>query len=292
MKATATATKVRKYQHLFDQLQSLDVDVVWVNAARAREYLDAMILNRPINELRVAAYAHDMLAGRWLCTGDAIRVCDTGQTCDLQHRMHAVIKADQSEPGIEVPFLVISGVPFEAVRAIDTGQPRNVAQIMSISTQTRVMGANAMAAVCTAIVTAPNVPARYKVLSTQDRLDACETHGELAAWVYGRTRFPGCTKAVRAAIARACMNVGRDEMEPFCGVLASGVPSSGMQEWEYSAPLMLFRYLTTTAKGTGHVAERDRYLKTCSAIVLWRKHSVCGKLYAASEDPFQLPESG
>lgn len=211
MKATATATKVRKYQHLFDQLQSLDVDVVWVNAARAREYLDAMILNRPINELRVAAYAHDMLAGRWLCTGDAIRVCDTGQTCDLQHRMHAVIKADQSEPGIEVPFLVISGVPFEAVRA---------------------------------------------------------------------------------AIARACMNVGRDEMEPFCGVLASGVPSSGMQEWEYSAPLMLFRYLTTTAKGTGHVAERDRYLKTCSAIVLWRKHSVCGKLYAASEDPFQLPESG
>lgn len=80
--------------------------------------------NRKINDDRVRSYADDMKNGKWMVTGQAIQFDENGTLIDGQHRLYAIVKAKTP-----VRMMVVSNLPTETIKVIDTMQARTVSQI-------------------------------------------------------------------------------------------------------------------------------------------------------------------
>lgn len=78
--------------------------------------------NRHIREEQVAAYARDMLSGRWFMTGDTIGFNADGRLVDGHHRLEAVVAS-----GVSLHTFAVYGIGDEAHGAIDTGIKRTQA---------------------------------------------------------------------------------------------------------------------------------------------------------------------
>lgn len=98
-----------------------------ITPAVAAGWLQKMAPNRHVNEKAVDRYAADMRAGRWQSNGCTIVMGKSGQILDGQHRLRAIVKAD--EP---VSMIVVSGVDDEAFATIDTGRPRSVSDVLAV----------------------------------------------------------------------------------------------------------------------------------------------------------------
>lgn len=83
--------------------------------------------NRHLDMRMVHEYARSMRDGRWLMTGEAIKFGEDGRLKDGQHRLNAVVQAEQP-----VSMLVVRGVPNDAQDVMDTGRKRTVADALSI----------------------------------------------------------------------------------------------------------------------------------------------------------------
>lgn len=79
--------------------------------------------NRKVDEQWVKRYAEDMRQGRWMVTGDSIKVNPDGNLIDGQHRLWAVV-----ETGIAIDTFVVYNVPDETLDRIDRGRSRTTAQ--------------------------------------------------------------------------------------------------------------------------------------------------------------------
>lgn len=86
----------------------------------------------------VAFLANEMESGRWQMNGEPIIVSNTGRVLDGQHRLTACIKCGKS-----FKTIVVSGVPDECFKTIDTGMKRTTGNILQMA---GVPNANAMAA--------------------------------------------------------------------------------------------------------------------------------------------------
>ena len=89
-----------------------------ITPAMAQEWAGLNTRNRPVRYTKVAQFARDMTAGKWMLNGETIKIASDGTILDGQHRLYACIQA-------EVPFetVVIRGLPMEAQDTIDTGAP-------------------------------------------------------------------------------------------------------------------------------------------------------------------------
>lgn len=103
-------------------------DTLWITPEMAQEILDSTRYNRQVSKSTVAKYTRDMINGKWIFNGAPIRY--NGQTesgspelLDGQHRLRALIEAN-----MELPFLVISGIPAKCIRTMDDGKARSLAQ--------------------------------------------------------------------------------------------------------------------------------------------------------------------
>lgn len=88
----------------------------------AREFLNTMRVQRPLNTRRVITYAAMMSRGAWLCY-PAIEFNEKGEMVNGQHRCEAIILC-----GLTVPIHIIRGVSNKAQRAMDIGLKRNLNQ--------------------------------------------------------------------------------------------------------------------------------------------------------------------
>lgn len=93
-----------------------------------RAWLDKNKLNRKLATSHVKALAHDMKAGDWRLTGDAIRFDTNGDLIDGQHRLHACIEAN-----VPFPTFVLYGLGPDVKVAIDLGKSRTAADFMTMS---------------------------------------------------------------------------------------------------------------------------------------------------------------
>lgn len=93
----------------------------------AEEYLASNTFNRPLKARAVAEMAEDMLHGRWVFNGDAIRFSSEGRLLDGQHRLSAII-----ESGTPIPFFVVRGLSDQAFTTIDAGKARTAAQVLAL----------------------------------------------------------------------------------------------------------------------------------------------------------------
>lgn len=83
--------------------------------------------NRNVRERVVAAYAADMVAGRWRETGDNIKRAHDGTIIDGQHRLHAIVRS-----GITLRMLVVSNLPMEVQENVDGQTKRTFADVLSL----------------------------------------------------------------------------------------------------------------------------------------------------------------
>lgn len=94
----------------------------------AQDFLARNTTNRPLRQGLVSTYAADMLKGNWQHNGETIKTSVTGNLLDGQHRLHAIIKAN-----IPVKMLVVTSLPEDSFRTIDTGMRRTAGQILGLS---------------------------------------------------------------------------------------------------------------------------------------------------------------
>ena len=80
--------------------------------------------NRKSGPRLVAEYAAAMVRGEWKLNHQGIAFAANGDMIDGGHRMRAVILANEEVPGIEVPFMVATGLDGESMQTMDLGKRR------------------------------------------------------------------------------------------------------------------------------------------------------------------------
>lgn len=94
----------------------------------ARQMLEHNAVNRPISNETVRHYAMQMAKEQWALNGEAIVISDRGNLMNGQHRLKAVIIADEA-----VTFLVVRGVKEDTFSSFDGGRNRSLSDVMSIA---------------------------------------------------------------------------------------------------------------------------------------------------------------
>ncbi len=96
------------------------VESIEITPQMAAQWLKANKHNRPIRSLQVSRLAHEMAAGNWLLNGETIKIAETEDVLDGQHRLLACI-----ESGVSFRTLVVYGVNPKAFSTIDQNVVRS-----------------------------------------------------------------------------------------------------------------------------------------------------------------------
>jgi hypothetical protein len=98
-----------------------------ITPARAADWLRANTTNRPLSRPVVRSFAEAMRRGEWLVTHQGIAFDVNGVLVDGQHRLAAIIEADQP-----VEVTVFTDVAEGAFDVLDTGKRRTAADVLAI----------------------------------------------------------------------------------------------------------------------------------------------------------------
>jgi len=94
----------------------------------ARQYLSLNKNNRRIREPKIVQYVKDMLSGRWKeGTAECIKISNTGNILDGQHRLTAIVKS-----GMSIKMHVATGLDESVFSVLDTGKSRNAGDVFTI----------------------------------------------------------------------------------------------------------------------------------------------------------------
>lgn len=109
------------------------LETVVLTPEKATELLEHNGLNRPLGDLHVKRIAAQIIAGKWRFNGDTIKVADTGDVLDGQHRLWAIIEAKKP-----VETIVVYGIAREAFSTIDTlRKPRSGGDVIALNGHAR-----------------------------------------------------------------------------------------------------------------------------------------------------------
>lgn len=109
--------KYEQYSHVIE-----DID-----RAKASKYLEKNLNNRHINARTVDRYSKQMKAGEWQVNGEPIMFSAKGNLLNGQHRLSAIVASNKI---VAIP--VFRGVAEDAIKTIDTGRPRSLADHLKI----------------------------------------------------------------------------------------------------------------------------------------------------------------
>lgn len=126
------------------EVAGLTFEAVNVGHNEAVVLLGSNTHNRALRAGRTNTYAVDMLNGRWLTTGDAIKFSKSGILLDGQHRLAAIVQACttgalqqgekiEPQPRLTIPMVIIRGLDDEAQEAMDTGAARSLRDVLELN---------------------------------------------------------------------------------------------------------------------------------------------------------------
>lgn len=118
----------------------LEVKVVTISPALAKDWLTLNEGNRPPKNPGIAQFARDMTSGAWALTGEAIIFDSAGALRNGQNRLMACI-----ESGASFVCLVVWGVRPDAFQFMDRGNKRTIGDVLHIKGEDN---ASALAAAC------------------------------------------------------------------------------------------------------------------------------------------------
>lgn len=104
----------------------MKIEFISVTPQKAKEFLEKNDMNRRLIKRNVDFIANQMLAGKWIETGDTIKFSTDGTLIDGQHRLHAII---QSKKTYKLP--ICTGLNKKAFEVIDTGKSRAAKDVLS-----------------------------------------------------------------------------------------------------------------------------------------------------------------
>lgn len=91
------------------------IETITLTPELATELLDHNQLNRPLRDQHVQRIARQIVDGKWRFNGDTIKVANTGDVLDGQHRLWAVIEAKKP-----IETIIVRGIERDAFATIDT----------------------------------------------------------------------------------------------------------------------------------------------------------------------------
>lgn len=112
-----------------------------ITPAKARVYLEGNSDNRPLSKKHVNNLANEILGGRWQNNAETIKF-NGSRLLDGQHRLHAIIKADQP-----ITTIVARGLDPKSFHTIDMGKKRSAADTLNVmgeKSSTRIAASLAM----------------------------------------------------------------------------------------------------------------------------------------------------
>lgn len=106
---------------------------VRVTPEMAVRLLEANQLNRPMADSHANRIAGQILEGKWRFNGDTIKISETGDVLDGQHRLWAIINSKTP-----VDTIIVSGIKRDAFATIDTiRKPRSLGDTVALSGNAR-----------------------------------------------------------------------------------------------------------------------------------------------------------
>lgn len=241
--------------------------------------------NRNPKDKRIASYAREMASGLWRLTHQAIAVDEDGNLVDGQNRLMAVMRA-----GVEVPMVLVTGVPRKSMVGVDCGVTRNVADAAKVSGKP--LPATQYASVARIMMAGLGYGSKQS-LGNQEVLHFIGNHKDAMAFSFDclRSNTPGIAAAgVRAVIARAWYQRNcRNRIREFCKALLSGL----MENKSKDVAVIRLRNWLLQAKGTRQAVKRtDVYAKTERALKAFIDEEELDTIYATKEELFPIPLDG
>ena len=109
------------------------VETMVIDPERALSLLEMNKQNRPLSHPLIARIARQITAGLWRFNGDTIKMGESGDIIDGQHRLWACVEAGQP-----IETLVVYGVARDAFSTIDTlGKQRSTSDTLHTNGLTR-----------------------------------------------------------------------------------------------------------------------------------------------------------
>jgi hypothetical protein len=106
----------------------VEIETITPNDAAAMLRKSEGARQRSLSEIAVEKMARAIAAGEWRVTHQGIAVDDAGVVLDGQHRLHAIVRADQA-----VTMMVTRGVDPALFDVLDTGRARTTADTLRIA---------------------------------------------------------------------------------------------------------------------------------------------------------------
>jgi hypothetical protein len=104
-------------------------ELVSITPEIATRLLEKNGLNRPLSDSHVDRLAKQIRDGKWQINGDTIKIADTEDVLDGQHRLWAIIQASQA-----VQTYIVYGIRREAFTTIDTlRRPRSGGDVLALA---------------------------------------------------------------------------------------------------------------------------------------------------------------
>lgn len=296
---TITNGIIQGTEGLREVKNSMKFRVVLMTPTVAQALLDK---NHPRNRTpkpgRISMYANDIINDRWQLTHEAVAINEDGYLIDGQNRLAAIIQA-----GKAAPILLITGVPCNAMLAVDQGLSRTVADIAKVYDESK-PSMTAWVGVARAMIYGTKVnltedKGKRRRASAQEVLEFIRAHEQAIAFAmevtHPNTRF--VTQAgVRAVIARAFYGPKHthDRIREFANVLTTGLMGNTKKD---SAAIRLRNWLTDSfSKGTRKRSGGKKpsgmmvYAKTQTALKAFLEERNLEFLRETNEENFPLPE--
>ena len=234
------------------------------------------IKNRNIRESVVETYARALLNGFWVPTNQGIGVSASGFLVDGQHRLEALKAAGYPE----ITMLLVTGLPDDAVAAVDAGSNRKPRDYLKFMFETSV-SAFVSAILRTSMLA--RVGFAMVKFQPQEYASTFETLGESISEIIKLENTKKLPAAVVAALVDAHAKGYQSEVEQFTKALATG------EMLEKDNPALVLRNWIANSRGTGGaIRMTERYRKTTRALQAWVDQKPLGRLYAKK---YELPET-
>lgn len=116
--------------------QPSKMELITITPEKAMELLEMNKANRPLNDRHVRRIADQIRSGKWKYNGDTIKVSDTGDVLDGQHRLWACITSEKP-----ITTIIVYGIHADAFATVDTlRKPRSGSDILALHGLTRHRG--------------------------------------------------------------------------------------------------------------------------------------------------------
>ena len=241
--------------------------------------------NRPFIPNRIAAYAHIMIAGKWMLTHQGIAFDEFDELVDGQNRLSAVVLA-----GVTVRMLVTRGISRESMGSIDNGKPRTTADSLGLmgedcSQQSVAVMKALLASYRHERGTPSGFPSGEFVLKT--------FHSAMAESIRFATYSPSVKRLSHAcfvaSMAAAWHTQDRERISSFKAQVRSGIVTC---EEDNAAIRIREVLLSGVLSNGGHSKRYELFLKSCAALGAYLARRPITKLYSRSSARFPIPSVG